>query len=1408
MLVRSAAAGQTLPIRRLLVSGPLHLSTRCCVANLARPLAGTRRLVTASNDSRPWKQKTFRALDGFERNLATAVEEHRFGDEIPFDGLPAGLNPPLYELQPFDATSPLVPREPPSYPTRARADNSGIPGDLDELLSLFEACVHVGRMDRAALVLKRLLALGVLSPDKQVEVHNRYLQGRVAQLIADPDPAKGEQIHEWFELYIQDPRLPYTPVTLAYMLKTTLLTSRSVVRRNRVERYMSMLSAQGTSEALDLGDVLDDNDLATIAAITPAYSFSEHETLSEDASDDTADAAAHVAANDVESQLPETWTGVPEVLSTPQKGFGLSSLKTTLTLFSELPDGFDIANLPVEVRREIQDRLERDCVDAAISRWRQDNEKLKQMGLNTALATPTLNSKLYVWHQALEARIAEEQAKVEVSESAPKKSLEDLDRCTWGPLLLQSSPSRLAAVTVLSMLSLFAVNGADKGVPISNCAVQIGKLVEEDIRSQKITLTGGKARSKFHASAQRLLTSVPSKPQTDFLETEWSTSVRAKIGSLLVASLIDSAKVTVQRENPETGEKIYQSQAAFIHTMQLRKGKKIGVLLPNRNLVEMMKREPRGEALARHLPMVVEPEPWTKFDQGGFIGCKVPIIRLKNHEVEQKFYAEAAIERGDMEQMMRGLDVLGKTAWKINRPVFDVMLEAWNTGEAFADFPPLDPKIQIPPEPESTDDPMVKRQWLKEVRAVENEKSGMHSVRCFINFQLEIARAFRDQTFYFPHNIDFRGRAYPIPTYLNHMGADHMRGLLIFAKGKPLGQNGLRWLKVHLANVYGYDKASLEEREYFATENWDNIVDSVENPLNGKRWWVKAEDPWQCLATCFEIKAALESQDPTAYVSHLPVHQDGTCNGLQHYAALGGDTWGAQQVNLIPGERPADVYSAVAGLVQDLIAKEKEEGKPLAMIMDGKISRKVVKQTVMTNVYGVTYVGAKKQVQKQLDALYPDLEKQTGYSSRILSAYVAAKIFVALSSMFRGAHDIQNWLGEIGSRVCRALMPEQIRRMMEPPQTKLPQAVDVAESKTEGEESGKKKRGRPRKVKEVDVEALEDVEGVKKRRGRQVSGKEDDLAAQFRNTLVWTTPLRMPVVQPYRKTAAKIIKTCLQDLALTISGRDDPVNRRKQLQAFPPNFIHSLDASHMMLSALECNDLGLTFAAVHDSFWTHAADVDAMNRVLRDAFIRIHSEDVIGRLKCEFEARYRNALYQTKVVYDTPVGQEISAWRKKHRTNLNDEALLELRRQELLRSDDPEEVARGKKMVTPASIFESMATPDVEVSEYDAVGSEADEGADDDVDEVLEHPRLMKAMPGVLNDPEASSERAAEVYGKDVTDLLRDNFFVAHLKNRFKQPSAARKHEVPLWLPFSLPAIPVKGDFDVTKLRESKYFFS
>lgn len=96
-------------------------------------------------------------------------------------------------------------------------------------------------------------------------------------------------------------------------------------------------------------------------------------------------------------------------------------------------------------------------------------------------------------------------------------------------------------------------------------------------------------------------------------------------------------------------------------------------------------------------------------------------------------------------------------------------------------------------------------------------------------------------------------------------------------------------------------------------------MDSADRPLDGNRWWMQAEDPFQCLAACMEITKAVRSGDPPSYVCALAVHQDGSCNGLQHYAALGKDVRGAEHVNMMAMEKPADVYTGIAETVREKV---------------------------------------------------------------------------------------------------------------------------------------------------------------------------------------------------------------------------------------------------------------------------------------------------------------------------------------------------------------------------------------------------------------------------------------------------------------------------------------------------------
>lgn len=129
------------------------------------------------------------------------------------------------------------------------------------------------------------------------------------------------------------------------------------------------------------------------------------------------------------------------------------------------------------------------------------------------------------------------------------------------------------------------------------------------------------------------------------------------------------------------------------------------------------------------------------------------------------------------------------------------------------------------------------------------------------------------------------------------------------------------------------------------------------------------------------------------------------------------------------------------------------------------------------------------------------------------------------------------------------------------------------------------------------------------------------LIASQDQPVCWITPVGVPAVQPYRQSRHHTVTTLLQKVVLTKEA-DFPVHKQKQATAFPPNYVHSLDSSHMLLTALEMDRRGLTFSAVHDSFWTHPCDIDEMNEVLRDCFVELYKKPLLEELRGTWELQY------------------------------------------------------------------------------------------------------------------------------------------------------------------------------------------
>lgn len=113
----------------------------------------------------------------------------------------------------------------------------------------------------------------------------------------------------------------------------------------------------------------------------------------------------------------------------------------------------------------------------------------------------------------------------------------------------------------------------------------------------------------------------------------------------------------------------------------------------------------------------------------------------------------------------------------------------------------------------------------------------------------------------------------------------------------------------------------------------------------------------------------------------------------------------------------------------------------------------------------------------------------------------------------------------------------------------------------------------------------------------------------------WITPSGFPVTQVYWESEEHRINTKLCGNAkLSIRKSTDEVKKSRHRNGIAPNFVHSLDASHLTLvvNAAVAQGIG-SFAMIHDDFGTHAADSAALYRIIREVFVAMYERhDVLA----------------------------------------------------------------------------------------------------------------------------------------------------------------------------------------------------
>ena len=560
-------------------------------------------------------------------------------------------------------------------------------------------------------------------------------------------------------------------------------------------------------------------------------------------------------------------------------------------------------------------------------------------------------------------------------------------------------------------------------------------------------------------------------------------------------------------------------------------------------------------------PLVIPPKPWTEPQGGGFHFREglldhsltpralrpLPLVRRACKE------QRAMLRNADLSVVYAGLNAAQATAWRVNPRVYSVLSRLREEGKGAPGITALDPKPI--PERLSTEEAKDKKRLIahkNEIRKAKKANAAMFSKRMAEVRVYSAAQKFVTyKELYFAYNLDNRGRVYACSDDLSPQGNDLQRGLLEYAHGDPLTDEGVDWLCVHLANCWGQDKVSFADRRAWTHANQGMILRIAEDPLENREWFnADKKNVWQFLAACFAFKDWHEGG--TGTVCRVPTMLDGSCSGIQHYAALLRDEEAGRAVNLVPSDKPGDLYGDVATQGHEITRNSKQ---PFALEWHTwKLDRKIVKRAVMTLPYGSTFLTCLDYTREAARDRY----KQQGTPA---------------------------WLTEENE-----------------------QDAHVALAKFTWEAMSNVVKG--------PIRGMSYVKKLVNTWANHCPEKK----------FSWVSPCGLPVVTDYPMqrvhVGAVVAGIGEAQVKLNYSELAPEVNWARVARAAPPNFVHSLDASHLLLSLKRAHEEGITqLAVVHDAFGTTPSKTAALARILREEFAKLYQEDPFERLRAPLRAR-------------------------------------------------------------------------------------------------------------------------------------------------------------------------------------------
>lgn len=416
------------------------------------------------------------------------------------------------------------------------------------------------------------------------------------------------------------------------------------------------------------------------------------------------------------------------------------------------------------------------------------------------------------------------------------------------------------------------------------------------------------------------------------------------------------------------------------------------------------------------LPTVDSPKPWVSVWEGGYPDDvrlpDLPFIKTTNMEYLRSI-------DGPLQEPMEAVNLIQQTPWEINTDVKGVMEWAWDNNLTIGDLPnredePLPP---VPSDMKTNAD--AKTRWKREAAKIYSLNLSVRSRRMLLSKILHLAKKLDGNRFFYPCNVDWRGRVYNIPSFLNVQNADPARGLLRFYRDERLTtESDVRWLAIHGANTFGNDKVTLDERVAWAHKYKDEAIKIADDP-QGYLEWRHADDPWQHLAWCFEWATY---QREGIVKSKLPCSQDATNNGLQILGLLMRCEETAYATNVSPTPTPQDIYGVVADAVNE---KLKRDDSPYASgWLRFGVDRKATKRPTMVWPYGGTLYSCRAYV----DEWYQDKIRKERVPNPFpdenirykVTGYLAKLVWDSINEVLARPKEAMKYLQDVAKAVTKA----------------------------------------------------------------------------------------------------------------------------------------------------------------------------------------------------------------------------------------------------------------------------------------------------------------------------------------------------------------------------------------------------